>query len=254
MQKFFYGVSGRVPEIDKNTPRVLGLINARGGSKGVPRKNIKPLLEKPLIAYSIEAALNASRLDRVVVSTDDEEIGKVARCYGADVPFIRPNELATDTSLQIDVIAHALQIFADAGEVYDVVVILQPTCPLRTSADIDGALELMEQTQADTVISVTEVQGQHPFTMYTQQSNGLLEPLLKTNSAGVLRQQFPRVWWRNGAIYAVRTEVILQKRKLYGEEVRGYPMPVERSANIDEPIDWIITESLLRNLFEKGNT
>jgi CMP-N,N'-diacetyllegionaminic acid synthase len=254
MQKFLHGASALVPKIDKIMPRVLGLINARGGSKGVPRKNIKLLLEKPLIAYSIEAALNASRLDRVVVSTDDEEIREVARCYGADVPFIRPNELATDTTLQIDVIVHALRTFADAGEVYDVVVILQPTCPLRTSADIDGALKLMEQTHADTVISVTEVQGQHPFTMYTQQSDGLLEPLLKTDGAGVLRQQFPKVWWRNGAIYAVRTEVVLENRVLYGKEVRGYPMPVERSANIDEPIDWIITESLLRNIFEKGNT
>jgi CMP-N-acetylneuraminic acid synthetase len=234
-------------------PQILGLINARGGSKAVPRKNIKSLLGKPLIAYSIEAGLKAAKLDRVVVSTDDYEIAEVARCCGADVPFMRPAELATDTTLQIDVVLHALRTLADAGEFYDIVVILQPTCPLRTPADIDGALELMEVTEADTVISVTEVQGQHPLTMYSELPDGLLEPLLKSNHAGVLRQQFPKIWWRNGSIYAVRTKTVLENGELYGEKVRGYHMPADRSANIDEPIDWVITAALLRHTFGKDN-
>ncbi|MFN4164158.1 MAG: cytidylyltransferase domain-containing protein [Ferrovibrio sp.] len=226
--------------------RCLGLINARGGSKGIPGKNIKPLLGKPLVAYSIEAGLVATRIDRVVVSTDSPEIAAVARQYGAEVPFMRPAELATDKALQIDAIRHAILKIEESGERYDVVVILQPTCPLRLPEDIDGALALMEASEADTVISVMEVHGQHPLTMYTEDPDGSLRSLMGANGAGVLRQEFSRVLWRNGAIYAIRRDVIINQNVLYGAKVRGYLMPETRSANIDEPVDWVVTEALLR--------
>lgn len=225
--------------------RILGLINARGGSKGIPRKNIKPLLGKPLIAYAIQSGLDAKKIDKLVVSTEDPEIADIAKYYGACVPFIRPGHLASDVALQIDVIKHALIELQNLGEMFDIVVILQPTCPLRIAADVDGALSLMEKTEADTVISVTQVQGFHPMTMYTQGPGGTLSPLIGSSRAGVLRQQFPIIWWRNGAIYALRTRVILEQGLLYGDQIYGYPMPPERSANIDEPIDWIITEAML---------
>jgi CMP-N-acetylneuraminic acid synthetase len=227
--------------------RVLGLINARGGSKSVPRKNIKPLLGKPLIVYSIEVGLAAKRIDRLVVSTDDGEIAGIARAAGADVPFLRPAELATDTALQIDAIRHAIASLEAEGDRFDAVAILQPTCPLRLPEDIDGALDMMERTQADTVITVCEVQGYHPLTMYTSDAAGRLSPLFEANRAGVLRQEFPTVLWRNGAIYGIRRDVVMQQGTLYGDRTVGFAMPAERSANIDEPIDWIITEALLRH-------
>lgn len=146
--------------------RCLGLINARGGSKGIPGKNIKLLNGRPLIAYSIEAGLAASRISRVVVSTDSTEIAEVARQHGADVPFMRPLGLASDTALQLDAIRHAVSVLEAEGDFYDVIVLLQPTCPLRTYLDVDKAVDLMEKSAADTVISVMQVHGQHPLTMY----------------------------------------------------------------------------------------
>lgn len=233
--------------------RVLGLINARGGSKGIPRKNVRSLNGKPLIAYAIESGLGARLIDRVVVSTDDQEIAEVAMSFGADIPFMRPSELASDNALQIDAVRHAIEQLARAGETYDVVVILQPTCPLRNAVDVDGAISMMAESGADTVISVMEVTGQHPLTMYTRESDGRLFSLLESNRAGVLRQEFRPIWWRNGAIYAIRTSVVMTDRSLYGQRVVGYPMPAERSVNIDEPLDWIIAEAMLKHL-SKGDS
>ena len=231
--------------------RFLGLINARGGSRGIPRKNVKELAGKPLIAWTIEAARDSRRLDRLVVSTEDQEIAEVAGRFGADVPFMRPPELASDTALQIDAIRHALQTLGDAGDAYDGVTVLQPTCPLRRTEDIDGALDLFQAATADTVISVTAVQGQHPLTMYTRSDDGTLSALFESDGAGVLRQEFPVTWWRNGAIYVVRTSLVLERRSLYGPRLFGYPMPPERSANIDEPLDWVIAEAMIERLGEK---
>lgn len=233
--------------------RVLGLINARGGSKGIPRKNVRSLNGKPLIAYAIESGLGARLIDRVVVSTDDQEIAEVAMSFGADIPFMRPPELASDKALQIDAVRHAVEQLARAGDIYDVVVILQPTCPLRSAVDVDGAISMMAESGADTVISVMEVTGQHPLTMYTREPDGRLFPLLESNRAGVLRQEFRPIWWRNGAIYAIRTPVVMMDRSLYGRRVVGYPMPAERSVNIDEPLDWIIAEAMLKHL-SKGDS
>lgn len=227
--------------------KVLGLINARGGSKGIPRKNIKMLGGQPLIAYSIQAGLAATSLARVVVSTDDPEIADVARRFGADVPFLRPAELAGDKSLQIEAIRHAIGWLEQAGDVYDAVAVLQPTCPLRQADDIDGAIALMEGSGADTVIAVERVEGYHPFTMYSAGDAGFLTPLLPANKAGVLRQEFPPVFWRNGAVYAIRRSVVMEQNSLYGERVAGFVMPRERSVNIDEPLDWVIAEALLQH-------
>jgi len=133
--------------------KILGLIPARGGSKGIPRKNIKPLGGKPLIAYSIEAGLKSRYLDKVLVSTDDEEIAQVARQYGADVPFIRPAELARDDTPTLPVIQHALRFLADKGETYDAVCLLQPSSPFRTPAFIDAAIEKYVRSGADSLVT-----------------------------------------------------------------------------------------------------
>ena len=231
---------------------VLALVNARGGSKGVPRKNVRPLLGKPLIAWSIEAGLAATRVTSVVVSTDDPEIAEVARRHGARVPFRRPAALATDESLQIDTVRHAVSFLEAQDEFHDVVLILQPTSPLRRPEDVDGALQLLETSGADSVISVCDVGGRHPLTCYRAGADGALSPLLPSDPRGVLRQNFDTVLWRNGAIFAMRRDVVMTRNSLYGARTVGYLMPEERSFNIDSLFDLKVTEGYLRLLAEEG--
>lgn len=225
---------------------VLALINARGGSKGLPRKNVRPLQGKPLIVWSIESALGAKLVSKVVVSTDDQEIADVARAGGASVPFIRPANLATDTALQIDAIRHAVGYLEDHGEMFNAIVVLQPTAPLREPGDIDGAIALLLRSNADSVISVCDVGGRHPATLYTSDKSGALVPLLRSNLRGVLRQDFGTVLWRNGAIYAMRRDTVMEGNSLYGATTIGYLMPEERSMNIDTLFDWKLVEGYLR--------
>lgn len=230
----------------------LGLICARGGSKGIPRKNIKEMHGKPLIAWSIEAGLKSKRLDDVIVSTDDQEIADIAQSCGANVPFIRPSEHATDKALQIDAILHAINILEAGGKIYDYVVLLQPTCPMRTSSDVDTAIDILIKSEADTLISVTTAGGYHPVTMYQEEEDRTITPFIKSASgAGVLRQEFPPLWWRNGAIYILSTKILKDRHSLYGDRIAKYEMPADRSANIDEPIDWIITEALMKEMIKE---
>lgn len=225
---------------------VLALVNARGGSKGVPRKNVRPLLGKPLIAWSIEVGLAATRVTSLVVSTDDPEIAEIARRHGARVPFMRPMELATDETLQIDVVRHAVKFLEAQGEFYDVLLILQPTVPLRWPEDVDGALTLLETSGADSVISVCDVGGRHPLTCYLAGSGDVLSPFLPSDTRGVQRQDFGTVLWRNGAIYAMRHNIVMKENSLYGAKTVGYLMPEERSFNIDSQFDWRLTEGYMR--------
>lgn len=231
---------------------VLAIINARGGSKGVPRKNIKPLMGKPLIAWSIEAGSRSELIDKLIVSTDDIEIANVAAEHGASVPFIRPAELATDKALQIDAIRHAVGFLEDAGECFDVILILQPTVPLREAQDIDRALTLLQKSGADSVISVCDVGGRHPVTCYHEQ-DGFITPILQCDDRGVLRQEFGQVLWRNGAIYAMRRDTVMVENSLYGKSTVGYVMPESRSFNIDSTFDWDVTEGYLRLIKDRGN-
>ncbi len=224
--------------------RVLAVIPARGGSKGVPRKNIRLLAGVPLIAHTIRAAQAAQRVDRILVSTDDAEIAAIARQWGADVPFLRPTELSGDRAAQIDVVLHALrQAEALDGVRYSHVLLLQPTAPLRTADDIDAALQLLLTSGCDAVVSYTPVESAHPFYMVTLE-DGRPKPLLDVPAGMTARQQYPEVYRRNGAIYATRREVIL-RRSFYGEDVRAYIMPPERSVNIDSLFDFELAEFLL---------
>ncbi len=227
--------------------RALGLINARGGSKGVPRKNVRSLAGKPLIAYSIEAGLAASSIARLVVSTEDDEIAKLARCAGAEVPFCRPAELASDSAIQIDVVRHAILALEAEGDRFDLIVILQPTCPTRTPADIDATVQLViDDPETDSAISVTEVGGYHPKTYYRRDGpDTIVSPIVASDGAGVLRQDFEKVYWRNGAVYVTRADVVMRERSLYGKRTRAHVMPPGRSFNIDSSFDWALTEAWL---------
>lgn len=218
--------------------RVLGVIPARGGSKGVPLKNIRPLGGRPLIAWTIEAAAG-SALDRCVVSTDSDEVAEAAEAYGGEVPFRRPADLAQDTSPAIPNMQHAVRTTEELeGSVYDAIMMLQPTTPFRTSADIDGALGLLgEAEEADSVISVVDVGAYHPARMKYLREGRLIDPPFCEAVENQNRQELEPMYIRNGAIYLTRRETLLGG-SFKGRDCRAWIMPPERSVNIDTEADF----------------
>lgn len=231
--------------------RVLGVIPARGGSKGIPEKNLRAVAGVPLIVYTIRAAEHSVRLSRAIVSTDDDHIAEVAAAAGADVPFRRPARLATDEALAIDVLQHALETLeAEGDEAYDAVVMLQPTTPFRGAADIDGAVAKLESTGADSVISVIDVGGHHPARMKYLEGDRLVDPPFAEAVENQPRQQLEPMFLRNGAIYATRRRTLLGG-SLKGGDCRAWIMPRERSVNIDDLDDlsyatWLAERGIAR--------
>ena len=223
--------------------KVLAIIPARGGSKGIKRKNLVPLSGKPLIVYSIEAALLSQRLTRIIVSTDSEEIAEISRIHGADVPFLRPAALAEDDTPTLPVIQHAIGI---VGGSYDAVMILQPTSPLRSSADIDGAIDLLaKNAEADSVISVVKVGDNHPARMKLIRDGWLIDPSFAEEIEGQRRQDLPEFYLRNGAIYLSRMDVIMRQNSFKGTKCMAYVMPEIRSVNIDSDMDLILARAIV---------
>jgi CMP-N,N'-diacetyllegionaminic acid synthase len=217
--------------------RVLGLIPARGGSKGVPRKNVRELAGKPVLAWTVETARASKSLARVVVSTDDEEIAAVARACGAEVPFVRPAELAGDETTDLPVYRHALEVLDDG---FDAVAWLRPTAPLRTADDVDAAVARLEETGADCVRSVCPAEH-NPYWMSTIE-DGRLVPLL--GEVPPRRQLLPEVVRLNGAVDVVRCTSVGDE--LFGGDVRAYVMPAERSVDLDTELDFLLAEAILR--------
>jgi CMP-N-acetylneuraminic acid synthetase len=227
--------------------RVLGIVTARGGSKGIPRKNIVPLLGRPLLAYTADAALAARRLTRVILSTEDEEIAEVGRRCGLEVPFMRPPDLARDDTPTLPVLQHAVSYLEALGDRYDAVCLLQPTNPLRRSEDVDACVELLESSGADSVISVLPVPAEYnPHWVYFQREDGSL--YLSTGAAEPIprRQDLPIAFHRAGSVYLVRRDVLMEQNSLYGRRAVGYVTDHVRSVNIDAPSDLSRAEALLR--------
>lgn len=214
------------------TSGVLAIIPARGGSKGLPGKNILPLGDLPLIAWTIHAARNASCVARVVVTTDDAEIAAVARASGAEVPFLRPPELATDTATSADVADHVLQALPG----FDRAVLLQPTSPFRTASDIDAARALWDATGAVSCVSVCEA-TQSPWLMFTRGIEGGLDRVLPVPEAGLRRQDLASTYLLNGAIYLIQTDHFRATRQFVHSDTSGYVMPQDRSVDIDTADD-----------------
>lgn len=225
--------------------KILCLINARSGSKGVPNKNIKLLNKKPLIAWSIELAKSCENIDRIIVSTESNKIANISVEFGAEVPFFRPTELATDKALQFDVIYHALNFMKNKGYVCDAVLLLQPTCPLRKKTDIEGCISLMEKTNADTVIAVVKESESLINTLYYMKDESNLTEYIETKSKGILRQDYNSIYRRVGTVYLIKSEVILEQKKLYGDNLKGYPVSPETAFNIDTIFDWKRIEAWL---------
>lgn len=218
---------------------VLAIIPARGGSKGVPRKNIRDVAGKPLIAWTIEEAKKSEYIDRLVVSTDDQEIADVAAQWGGEVPFLRPAELAQDETPGIAPVIHML---TTSEYEYDLVVLLQPTSPLRTTEDIDGAIALMVSRNANACVSVV-APDKSPYWMYFVDSTGHLVPLLEGDYAR--RQDIPPVYALNGAVYVAEVSWLLRKQSFVSDETVAYIMPKDRSIDIDTETDLAISNIIL---------
>lgn len=231
---------------------MLGIITARGGSKGIPQKNIKLLAGKPLIAWTIEAALKSPSLGRLIVSTDDLAIAEVCRNMKVEVPFIRPSELAQDQSSHISVIEHALD-WLDTNEQYcpDYIMLLQPTSPLRQTDDIEGAIKFGFDHKCSSLLSVCEA-SHHPWLAKIIQSDGRMTDFLSNTLNYQRRQDFPEIYVPNGAIYFIRRGDLLQYRSFVTPNTIAYKMPTERSLDIDTPWDFYLANLILNDRERHG--
>jgi CMP-N-acetylneuraminic acid synthetase len=225
-----------------NNKKILAIIPARGGSKRLPRKNILPLAGKPLIQWTIDAALSSEHIDDVIVSTDCSEIAKISNESGAKVPFIRPDYLSNDNATSNDVILHALK---NINIKYDIIVLLQPTSPLRSAMDIDNAIELLIDKNAEGVVSVCPCEHS-PLWANEIPNNLSLGDFLHSSLSGKRSQDLPEYFRLNGAVYVYHIDAFLRLEGIfYSDQVYAYKMPTERSVDIDNSIDFSLAEVLI---------
>ena len=229
-------------------PRIIAVIPARGGSKSIPRKNIKTLAGIPLIAYSIAAAKEAELVDRVIVSTDDEEISEISKKWGAEVPFMRPAELAADNAVDFPVFEHAVTWLKENGDEPDIVIQVRPTSPFRPKGCINGAVRaLLADESADSVRGVTPA-GQNPFKMWRIEE-GVMTPLVPTDfhePYNMPRQELPQTYWQTGHIEVIRTRTITVKHSLTGDRILPYFIDPAFAVDLDNLVQWAFAEHLAR--------
>ena len=230
---------------------IIAIIPARGGSKGVPKKNIKKLRGKPLIHYTIEKALEA-RFKRVIVSTDDEEIAKISKSIGAEIPFIRPHDLANDKASSFGLIEHAVEFFEKKNEYFDAICLLQPTYPFRTNKLINSCIKKFEDSSYDSVISVLEVPDTYNPNWILKSSENDMISFIEADSKKdpiIRRQDLPKYYFRDGAIYLSRMETIKNYKSIYGESIGYVISDKSKYVNIDTIDDWKVAESMYKSIF-----
>lgn len=213
----------------------------------LPRKNILPLLDKPLIAWTIDQAKSSKYIDKFIVSTDSKEIVEISKKYGAEVPFIRPKELAKDDSKGIDVVLNAIEWMEENNEPYDLVILLQPTSPHRSSEDIDKSIELLFLKNAKAVVSVCEV-DHHPYWVNTLPEDGCMKNFINPEIMNKNRQELPIFYKLNGAIYLAYFDYLKTQKDFLGNETYAYIMPAKKSIDIDNEIDLKFAEFLMRRV------
>ncbi|HBE42314.1 MAG TPA: acylneuraminate cytidylyltransferase [Bacteroidales bacterium] len=229
--------------------KILAIIPARGGSKGVPGKNIKLLAGKPLIQYTIEASLGAELLTDIIVSTDSNDIAQIAVSLGANVPFIRPGHLASDTASSVDVVAHAVGFLRDKGRTYDAVCLLQPTCPFRKKGFIDKAIERFIEAGTDSLISVLPLPNNfNPHWIFEKTGNDHLRIATGEKEIIKRRHDLPQAFYRDGSIYLTRTSVITNQGSLYGDTISYLVSEKQYYVNIDTIEDWSMAEEIAARL------
>jgi CMP-N-acetylneuraminic acid synthetase len=229
---------------------VLGIVPARGGSKGIRRKNLRNLGGKPLLYYTAVAALASRRLSRVVLSTEDEEIAEVGRQYGLETPFQRPPQLALDDTPTLEVVQHAVRELEAVGDVYEAICILQPTCPFRRPEYIDHCIDLLAQKKLDAVVTVLPVPVKYnPNWVFLRDGDDLLRLSTGASEPIPRRQVLPPAYHREGSVYVVTRDVLVEKNSLYGDRLCGYEVDPNECVNIDSLADWQQAESLLSEQF-----
>lgn len=227
-----------------NGQKILGIIPARGGSKTIPRKNLKIMAGKPLIAWTIEEAQRSVCIDRLILSSEDEEIIKVAKKWGCETPFIRPVELARDDTPGIEPVIHAITTIE---EKYNYIVLLQPTSPLRTVSDIDNCIRYCIQEDAAACVSVCTA-DKSPYWMHTLDESHRLCPLMQAGHSFDRRQDLPPVYAENGAVYVAKIDYLLRTKNFITDETRAYIMPAERSWDIDTEMDLLYCALMKTNV------
>lgn len=223
--------------------KVLAIITARGGSKRLPNKNIKIFLGKPLIAWTIKHAVASRYIDKVIVSTDSKKIASISKRYGADVPFLRSKELATDNASSISVVLHAVEWLKNKGEKYDLLLLLQPTSPLRKTEDVNKAIELLFLKKAQAVISVCEV-DHHPYWSNKLPKNGCMNNFITKAATDKNSWKLAKFYRLNGAIFLAYCDYLKKQKSFLGRKTYAYIMPKERSVDIDSELDFRFAEFL----------
>ena len=240
-----------------NGKSVLAIIPARGGSKGLPRKNILSLSDKPLIVWSIEAARESKYIDKCIVSTDDDKISNIVKKFGGEIPFKRPAHLATDESTTFDVLEHGINFFKNQSVEFDYLVLLEPTSPLRDSNDIDEAIMILHEKRniADSIVGVSKVEATHPAFDVSINKAGLIRPYMGESFKVFRRQEIEELFFFEGSIYVSDIEVLLKEKGFYHDRTLPFVVPRWKSLEIDEIIDLLTAETVLKNLslIKKGD-
>lgn len=227
---------------------ILGIIPARGGSKGIPKKNIKRLGSKPLLEYTHASAKESDFLTATILSSDSNEIISVARKIGIEVPFIRPPELAGDNSPSIEVIKHAINFYEGKNVIFDAICLLQPTTPFRRKGLIDDAIKLFRSGNYDSFISVRQVPLEYNPHWVFEDKNGQLKLATGENEIISRRQDLPKTYHRDGALYLTKTDIIKKNNSLYGNKIGYIDTTGTPYVNIDTPKDWIVAEEIIKNI------
>ncbi|MBI3793720.1 MAG: acylneuraminate cytidylyltransferase family protein [Nitrospinae bacterium] len=227
----------------------LGIVPARGGSKGLPGKNIKDLCGEPLIAWSINAGLGCEYIDELMVTTDSREIADVAERFGAKVPFLRPKELATDVSTSFSVIEHAVEFYKnELGKKFDYIVLLEPTSPLRDKRDVYNSIEqLSEHPKASAIVGICKTEGQNPAFLVKKKSDDFLVGYENEDMRVLRRQDIQDVFFLEGSIYICQTDVYLDKKTFYHGGTIGYEVPKWKSLEVDDEYDMVTAEAIMRH-------
>ena len=227
--------------------KILGLITARGGSKGLPQKNIRPLLGKPLIGWTIEQAIESKYLDKIVVSTDSKKIADISMSFGAEVPFLRPDHLATDTSSSIDVISHTLDYLADKNKFFDYIALLEPTSPLRETSDINLAIEQLinNSLTSSAIVAVCRVEVSHPMFCIKVDNNNFIQPYQDSFINQVRRQDLVKAYFYAGVIYVSKIIDFKKYKGFNHEKTIAYKIPKWKAPEIDDIYDFINVEATL---------
>lgn len=234
--------------------KILAIIPARSGSKGIPKKNIKKLNGKNMIIYTIEAALQSKYKMRIIVTTDDEETAQISKNHGAETPFIRPEELARDETATLPVLQHTINYLKNKEAYYpETIALLQPTSPLRQAKHIDEAFDLFFKNKVDSIVSLCEAEYP-PYWMKRIDNDGRVLPFLKYKQQYTRRQDLPKIYRLNGAIYITKVDIIMKSNKLLGNNTKAYIMKKEDSIDIDTYLDFKLAQLILKEKINNDKT